>query len=98
MPSSEVKARGTSEEMADYWRRDQDFGPYDVFLRKKYKPVFIILVDLIVAVSFFIGSSIFYAMRLNNNEDKSSGYTNNIVGFYSTNSGAKGEKTFWDLF
>jgi len=54
--------------MADHWKRDNDFGPYDVFLRKKYKPVFIILVDLIIAVSFFIGSSIFYALRLNNND------------------------------
>jgi len=70
-----------------------------VFLRKKYKPVFIILVDLILAISFFIGSSIFYAMRLSINEDKTG--TTNIVGlgmFDNDKSAGKMGKTFWDFF
>ena len=42
-------------------------GPYQVDLKKTYKPIFICMVDLIIALTFFIDSIGYYWLKLDLN-------------------------------
>jgi len=43
-------------------------GPFEVFFNKRYKPAFICMIDLIVAISFFIGTNLWFTSCLTKEE------------------------------